>query len=317
MASHEDAPMVPLPPLITLLGPTAVGKTELSLALCQEFRGEILCGDSRQIYRLMDIGTAKPTPQERNAAPHHLFDICLPDETITLSQYQRLAYRTIDEIHARDHIPFLVGGSPLYLRAVVEGLRIPEVPPNPELRAELEAFAQDQGWQALFQRLQTLDPATAAKTDAKNVRRVIRALEIFTTTGRSKVELEGKDPPPYRILCIGLDRPRDILYDRIDRRAEAMVRQGLIDEVRALLDAGYDETLPALSSLGYREILAYLHDDMTLEGAVEKLKTETHRYVRHQYTWFRRMEHIAWFDREQSSDADIVAHVRQLIEGYK
>lgn len=313
MASDAHAQNEQHPPLVALLGPTAVGKTELSLTLCRAFQGEIVCADSRQIYRRMDIGTAKPTPQERAVVPHHLFDICNPDETLTLSQYQQLAYTTIDQIHARGHVPFLVGGSPLYLRAVVEGLRIPEVPPNPTLRAELEAVAEEQGWEALFRRLQTLDPATAARTDGKNVRRVVRALEIFLTTGRPKVELEGKDPPPYRMLRIGLDRPREGLYERIDQRAEAMARGGLIDEVRALLHAGYDASLPALSSLGYREFSAYLRDEMTLEEALEKLKTETHRYVRHQYTWFRRMDNIVWFDLEQSTVADVVAHVGRFL----
>lgn len=302
------------PPLIALLGPTAVGKTDLSLALCRQFRGEIVCADSRQIYRHMDIGTAKPSPQERAAVPHHLFDICLPNETLTVSQYQQMAYETIDAIHRRDHVPFLVGGSPLYLRAVVEGLRIPEVPPNPELRAELEAFAEAEGWQALYQRLQTLDPATAARTDGKNVRRVVRALEIFMTTGRPKVELEGKEPPPYRTLLVGLDRPRERLYQRIDQRAEEMVRNGLIDEVRWLLDAGYDPALPALSSLGYREFSAYLHGQMSRDEALEKLKTETHRYVRHQYTWFRRMKQITWFDMEETEPAEIVACVHSFLD---
>jgi tRNA dimethylallyltransferase len=300
-------------PLIVLLGPTAVGKTDLSLDLCQQFQGEIICADSRQIYRGMDIGTAKPTPQERARVPHHLFDIRTPAEALSVSEYQELAYRTIDDVHARKRVPFLVGGSPLYIRAVVEGLRIPEVPPDPALRAELEAYAEQQGWEALFRRLQRLDPATAARTDPKNVRRVVRALEIVMTTGRSKTELEGSDPPPYHILQVGLDRPRDALYARIDQRVEQMVARGLLDETRRLLDAGYDASLPAMSSLGYREMIAHLHGGMTLEEAMQKIKTETHRYARHQYTWFRRMRRIVWFDMQQAPQDEMAGRIAEFL----
>lgn len=294
-----------LPPLIVLLGPTAVGKTELSLSLCRQFAGEIVCADSRQIYRHMDIGTAKPTPEEQQQAPHHLFDIRNPDEPISLAQYQQLAFETIDAIQQRGRIPFLVGGSALYLRAVVQGLRIPEAPPNPALRQELENIAATAGWPPLFERLQQLDPATAATIDRQNARRLIRALEIVITTGKSKSELEGSDPPPYRVLQIGLDRPRDILYDRIDRRVEQMVAQGLIEETANLLAMGYAQNLPAMSSLGYREMGAFLRGEMSKEAAIERIQIETHRFVRHQYTWFRKMEHIHWFAVNEESIAAI------------
>ena len=293
-----------LPPLIVLLGPTAVGKTALSLDLCQAFAGEIISADSRQIYRGMDIGTAKATPAEQARAPHHLIDIRDPDETLTLAEYQALAYAAIDAIHARGHVPFLVGGTALYIRAVVRGLRIPNVPPNPALRAELEEFLAAQGREALYARLAALDPATAAVIDAQNPRRVLRALEIFLATGRSKVELEGEDPPPYRTLMLGLRRPRAALHARVDARVEAMVREGLIDETRRLL-ATYDPALPALTSLGYKEIGAYLRGEVDLPTAVAQIKIETHRYVRHQSTWFRKMPEILWFDLDDASPAVI------------
>ena len=293
-----------LPPLIVLLGPTAVGKTALSLDLCQAFAGEIISADSRQIYRGMDIGTAKATPAEQARAPHHLIDIRDPDETLTLAEYQALAYAAIDAIHARGHVPFLVGGTALYIRAVVRGLRIPNVPPNPALRAELEEFLAAQGREALYARLAALDPATAAVIDAQNPRRVLRALEIFLATGRSKVELEGEDPPPYRTLMLGLRRPRAALHARVDARVEAMVREGLIDETRRLL-ATYDPALPALTSLGYKEIGAYLRGEMDLPTAVAQIKIETHRYVRHQSTWFRKMPEILWFDPDDATPAVI------------
>ncbi|CAN5720369.1 tRNA (adenosine(37)-N6)-dimethylallyltransferase MiaA [soil metagenome] len=294
-----------LPPLIVLLGPTAVGKTELSLDLCETFQGEVIGADSRQIYRSMDIGTAKPTWQERQRVPHHLIDIRNPDQTLSVAEYQQIAYRTIDEVHRRQQVPFLVGGTALYLRAIVQGLRIPEVPPDPVLRAKLETLLVQAGRTALFQQLQALDPATAAVIDAQNPRRVLRALEIVMITGKSKIELEGAEPPPYRVLQIGLDRPRAQLYQRIDQRVDAMIAEGLVQETQQLLEAGYRPPLPAITSLGYREIIAYLQGEMTLAAAVERIKTETHRFVRHQYTSFRKLPGIDWFDLTQNPKADI------------
>jgi len=312
------SPSAPLfPPVVVLLGPTAVGKTELSLGLCEQFHGEIVGADSRQIYRGMDIGTAKPTPAERARAPHHLIDICDPDEPFSLAEYQQRAYATIDAIHRRGNVPFLVGGTALYLRAIVEGLRIPEAPPNPQLREELETFLAAQGREALFQWLQRVDPATAGVIDGQNPRRVLRALEIFLTTGQSKVALEGAEPPPYRFLQIGLDRPRATLYERVDRRVDQMLAQGLIEETRQLLAAGYRPPLPAITSLGYREIIAYLEDGLPLAEAIEKIKTETHRYVRHQYTWFRKMEKSIWFNLAETNSKitieRIYAHVASFL----
>ncbi len=301
------------PPLIVLLGPTAVGKTELSLQLCEQFNGEVVGADSRQIYRFMDIGTAKPSLAERQRVRHHLIDIRNPDQTLTLAEYQQLAYQTIDAIHQRGHIPFLVGGTALYIRAVVQGLRIPEVPPDPTLRAELEAELAQTGVGALFQRLQTLDPVTAAVIDAQNPRRVLRALEIVLLTGKSKVELEGAASPAYRIVQIGLDRPRDELYQRIDQRVDAMIAHGLVAETQRLLAAGYQPPLPSISSLGYREIIAYLAGEITLATAVERIKHETHRFVRHQYTSFRKMSDIHWFDLSQVSPAAIYDQVARSI----
>ncbi|MBX3015959.1 MAG: tRNA (adenosine(37)-N6)-dimethylallyltransferase MiaA [Caldilineaceae bacterium] len=301
------------PPVIVLLGPTAVGKTELSLSLCEHFHGEVISADSRQIYRGMDIGTAKATVAEQARIPHHLLDLCDPDEPFSLANYQALAYATIDAIHQQGKVPFLVGGTALYIRAVVEGLRIPEAPPNPALRAELEAFLAVQGREALFQRLQQLDPATAAVIDAKNPRRVLRALEIFLTTGQPKIALEGTQPPAYRFLHLGLDRPRSLLYERIDRRVEQMIGQGLIAETERLLAAGYRPPLPAITSLGYREIIAYLQSELSLAEAIQQIKYETHRYVRHQYTWFRKMPAIQWFDLEEQWQERIYAHVSAFL----
>ncbi|MEX1019775.1 MAG: tRNA (adenosine(37)-N6)-dimethylallyltransferase MiaA, partial [Litorilinea sp.] len=283
-------------PLVVILGATGVGKTALSLALCEQFHGEVVSADSRQIYVGMDIGTAKASAAEQARVPHHLLDVRTPAATLTLAEYQAMAYAEIDAIHARAGVPFLVGGTALYIRAVAEGLRIPEVPPNLPLRAELEAQLAQEGRAALFVRLQRVDPAAAAVVDPQNHRRVMRALEIFLTTGRSKVELEGSEPPPYAVLKIGLRRGRADLHARIDARVGQMVEQGLVAEVQSLLAAGYDPALPALTSLGYREIGAYLQGELTLPAAIERIQIETHRYVRHQETWFRRMQGVQWYD---------------------
>lgn len=295
-ASPHIASETSLPPVVVIIGPTAVGKTELSLGLCERFNGEIVGADSRQIYRRMDICTAKPTASERARVPHHLVDICDPDESFSLAEYQQRAYATIDDIHARGKVPFVVGGTALYVRAVVEGLRLPEAPPHPALRAELEQYLTDNGRDALFQWLAKVDPATAAVIDGKNPRRVLRALEIFLITGQSKVVLEGADPPPYRILQIGLDREREQLYARADRRIDQMIEAGIIAETEALLAAGYYPPLPSITSLGYRELIDYLEGNLSFDAAVERFKTETHRFIRHQYTSFRKMKDVIWFD---------------------
>ena len=297
------------PPLIVILGPTGVGKTALSLDLCHACRGEVISADSRQIYRGMDIGTAKATPAEQAAAPHHLLDIRAPDEVLTVAEYQQLAYTAIDAVHARDNTPLLVGGTALYIRAVVEGLRIPAAPPDPSLRAELEARLAQEGVAALFAQLQLLDPATAAQIDARNPRRVLRALEIFLLTGQSKVALEGSTSPPYRIIIVGLTRPRKSLYARIDQRVDAMFGGGLIEETQRLLAQGYDPRLPAMTSLGYRECIDYLAGRCDLAPAAARPKHATHRYVRHQETWFRKLSGIHWFDLELVTPAEVVTFV--------
>lgn len=308
----EQAPETVPPPLIAILGPTAVGKTSLSLDLAVSFSGEIVGADSRQIYHGMDIGTAKPSAAEQARVPHHLVDIQPPDRQMALATYQQMAFSVIDAIHKRGRVPFLVGGSALYLRAVTEGLQIPEAPPNPALRAELEAFAQENGRAALHARLQASDPDAAAQIHPNNMRRVIRALEIVQTTGRRKSELETAVPPPYRILKIGLDLPRPLLHERIDRRVHEMVAEGLVEEMASLLAAGYSPDLPSLSSLGYQEIAAHLRGEMTLAAAVERIQIETHRFVRHQYTWFRRIPDIHWFDISEAPLPDI----RNLVESF-
>lgn len=296
--------------LLVLVGPTAVGKTALSLHLAERLGGEVVSADSRLFYRGMDIGTAKPTPQERARVPHHLLDIAAPDETVGLAEFQEQAYAAIDSIHARARLPLLVGGSGQYVRAVVEGWRIPRVPPDPALRAELEAQAEREGAAALHARLSRLDPVAAQRIDFRNVRRVIRALEVCLITGQPISEQQGKQKPPYRVLQIGLTMERDALYARADRRVEAMMAAGLEDEVRRLVEAEYGWELPAMSGLGYGQFKPYFEGQATLEEVAAEIKRATRRFIRHQYNWYSpNNPAIRWFDVAETTVDEIEAAV--------
>jgi tRNA dimethylallyltransferase len=286
-----------LSPLIALVGPTAVGKTATAVRLCRDFRGEIISADSRQVYRKLNIGTAKPTPQEQAAAPHHLIDVVDPDQVLGLVEYQALAYAAIDEVLARGRAPFLVGGTGQWVHAVIKGWEVPHVPPDHALRADLEAEADRVGAQALHARLGEFDPAAAGKIDYRNVRRVIRALEVYLKTGVPISQHQRAQPPPYRILQIGLTMPRPRLYARADSRIGHMLDEGLLAEIQALLAQGYSLDLPAMSGLGYRQIGQHLAGELSLSEAVRLLKKETRRYIRQQYNWFRPdAPDIQWFD---------------------
>ncbi len=292
--------------LLVILGPTAVGKTALSLHLAEALDGEIVSADSRLLYRGMDVGTAKPTPEERALVPHHLIDVAAPDETVGLAEYQDMAYAAIDEIHGRGKLPLLVGGTGQYVQAVVEGWRIPRVPPHPDLRAELEAHAERESCYALHDWLKELDPEAAESIHPHNVRRVVRALEVCLVSGRPISAQQGKQPPPYRILQIGLTREREALYARADRRLEMMLESGLVDEVRDLLEAGYDWELPALSALGYVQFKPYFAGEATLDEVIEEIKRSTRNFIRHQYNWFSLDDpNIRWFDAARTSMARI------------
>jgi tRNA dimethylallyltransferase len=265
--------------------------------LAQDLRGEIISADSRQIYRDLDIGTAKPTPQEQALVPHHLLDIVGPDEVLTLAEFQERAWAAIEDIQGRGRLPLLVGGTGQWVKAVVEGWGIPRVPPDPLLRGELEAQARLMGHEAFHAQLVAVDPASAQKIDARNVRRVIRALEVYHKTGQPISHHQQKSAPPYQVLQLGLTLPRELLYERIDQRIEAMMNQGLLAEVQRLVEAGYSWDKPALSGLGYRQFEPYLRGEASLEEAVASIKKETRRFVRQQYNWFRLDDpRIHWVD---------------------
>ena len=299
--------------VLVLMGPTAVGKTATSLLLAREQGGEIVSADSRQVYRGMDIGTAKVTPEERGDIPHHLIDIRAPDETISLGEYKELADAAIADILARGRLPLLVGGTGQYVRAVVEGWQIPRVPPHPELRRELEELAAREGKEAVFARLQELDPASAQTIDYRNLRRVIRAIEVTLVAGRPFSELQTKRPPPWRMVQIGLTRPREILYDRADARIEAMFEAGWVEEVARLLAQGYTPDLPSFASLGYREVAAYLAGEISLEEAKARIRRATRAFIRRQYNWFRLTDpRIHWFDLEEVGPEAVLEAAQQL-----
>ncbi len=276
-------------PLLAVVGQTATGKTALAIRLAQALGGEIVSADSRQVYRGMDIGTAKPTPAERAAVPHHLIDVADPDEAFSLARYLELAAAAIAAIAGRGRLPIVAGGTGQYLAALLEGWSVPRVPPQPELRARLEAEAAAGGPAALHARLAAVDPAAAAAIPPANVRRVIRALEVYGVTGRPISAQQARRPPPYRVRTLWLTLPAPVLYPRIDARVERMMEAGLLDEVRGLLARGYGWDLPAMSGLGYREFRPYLAGETTLAAAVERLKFDTHAFARRQPPWFRRL----------------------------
>lgn len=286
----------------------------MAIELAGRLGGEIVGADSRQVYRFMDIGTAKPTPEERARAPHHLIDIITPDQEFSVAVYQQMAYRVIDEIHQRTRLPLLVGGTGLYIWSVLRGLKIPQVPPDPALRSELEERARQEGLESLVKELEELDPPTAAVIDRRNPRRIIRALEVCRITGQAFSSLRGASPPPYNLTIIGLTVERSELYQRIDQRVDAMISAGLVDEVRGLLDRGYGLDIPAMASPGYREIGQHLEGRLSLDEAISRTKLATHQLARRQYSWFSlRDERIAWFEPQAGGPGGVVEQVGKLL----
>jgi len=302
--------------LVAIVGPTGVGKSRLALRLAQTFDSEIVSADSRQAYRYMDIGTAKPSHKELSLVPHYLINIVNPDEDFSLAQYQKLAYGAIDDIQQRNKLALLVGGSGLYVWSVLEGWGIPQVPPDPEFRHSLEKKAAKVGEDKLYQQLMKVDPVAGQRIDRHNIRRVIRALEVQRGTETPFSQLQYKEAPPFNALIIGLTVDRVELYRRIDLRIDEMIRQGLVDEVEKLVNMGYDSNLPAMSSIGYKQISMFLKGELTLAAAIQQIKFETHRFVRHQYAWFQlKDDRIKWFDIHGRIDSEITTLLAKFISG--
>jgi tRNA dimethylallyltransferase len=306
--------------VIAIVGPTAVGKSELALHLAQYFPLEIISADSRQVYRYMDIGTNKPSPAERASVPHHVIDVVEPDEDFSLAMYHQLAIEALKAIQQKGKLPLLVGGSGLYVWSLVEGWKIPQVPPDQKLRRQLEARAEQEDSQSLYRELQDIDPMAAEKINPSNIRRIIRALEIYHVTGQPPSQLQCKELPGFSVLIIGLTQERSELYRKIDWRVDKMVQRGLVEEVEQLLKKGYSPSWPSMSGIGYKQIGQFLRGEMTLPEAIDKIKYETHRLARHQYAWFRLSDsRIRWFDVSGTEGkASIVAlnKVKGLIEGF-
>ncbi len=303
--NQSDSAVDRLPPLIVIVGPTASGKTGLAIELAGSLPIEIVNADSRAFYRGMDIGTAKPSVEQRTRVRHHLIDIMDPDEPMSASLFQQLATGCITAIHDRGHVPVLVGGTPQYVNALVEGWRIPRVPPDHERRRELEREAESIGVGPILERLAAIDPEGAART-GPNLRRIIRALEVHEATGVPFSELTSRDDVPFRSLEFELWIPREALYQRIDARVDEMIALGLADEVRSLLAVGHNPGLPSFSSIGYRQLMPAIAAGGDLEPAIERIKLDTHRLVRHQQTWFRKNDRLVRIDMTQSDAFDQV-----------
>jgi tRNA dimethylallyltransferase len=302
-------------PLILIVGPTAVGKTDLAIQLAERLNGEIISADSRLFYRGMDIGTAKPSLEERARVPHYLIDIVNPDETLSLAVFQEKAKNIIVDIHARGKLPFLVGGTGQYVRAVTEGWSPPEVIPDEQLRGALEKLKDEQGPSWLHDRLRLLDPTSAENIDGRNARRTIRALEVILTTGRKFSEQRGQIESPYHLITIGLTRPRAELYQRVDERIDAMFANGFVDEVKGLLAKGYASTLPSMSAIGYRECIRVVNGEWNIEQAKVEMRRVTRNFVRRQANWFKESDpNIKWFKVESGIGEEIEKYIRQVVD---
>ena len=293
--------------LLVIIGPTAVGKTDIAIDIADQVGGEIISADSRLFYRGMDIGTAKPSLSMQKNVPHHLIDIADPDQVISLAEYQQLAYETIDRIISDHKIPILVGGTGQYVRAIVEGWRIPELPPDPNIRQALQKWADEIGGMELYKRLLLLDPDAEKFIDPTNVRRTIRALEVILCTGRKFSELREKSGSRYTSILVGLQRSRKELYQRIDARIAEMILNGFVDEVKALISQGYSLELPSMTAIGYKEIGEYLMGRKTLTEAIMEMKKRTRIFVRRQANWFKESDqNIHWFPMEPNPKDQII-----------
>lgn len=300
------------PNLLVIIGPTAVGKTALSLELAQEFHGEILSGDSMQVYRHMDIGTAKASKEERAVVPHHLIDLYEPDYPFSVQEFQKIARETIEEVYLRSHLPMLVGGTGLYVESVTHNYLMPEVEENPNFRQELRELAEREGNEVLHNRLQQVDPASASKLHPNDQKRLIRALEVYVQTGQPMSQLKRKGESPYHSLWIGLTMPRDLLYERINLRVDLMIQQGLVEEVQMLRQMGYNATATSMHAIGYKEIHRYLDGEWSLEYAIEQIKKGSRNYAKRQLSWFRRSDEITWYDVTQKG---FVEEIKEQVAG--
>lgn len=306
------------PNLLVLVGPTAVGKTKLSIEIAKAFSCEIISGDSMQVYRGMDIGTAKIQSSEMEGIPHHLIDVLNPDEPFSVAQFQDSCRQLIPEIGERGKLPFIVGGTGLYVESVCYEYQFTDTGADEEFRSQMQNLADEEGNKALHARLAAVDPQSAERLHPNDVRRVIRALEIYHMSGTtlsSQLESQNKQSP-YNLCIIGLTMDRQMLYNRIEQRIDEMMDAGLVDEVRSLLGQGFTRNLISMQGLGYKEILEHLEDGVPLEVAVTKLKRDTRRFAKRQLSWFRHMKDISWVDvTDHKNFSGNLEAVRAIIAG--
>jgi tRNA dimethylallyltransferase len=307
--AEEDRRNKMHPHLLVIVGPTAVGKTALSLQLAAQFQGEILSGDSMQVYRQMDIGTAKASPAERARIPHHLIDIIDPDTPFSV---QQLAQAKIEEIHLRCHLPILVGGTGLYVESITHRYVLPHVPEKAEIRKRWQAYAQTHGKEALHAQLHQVDPLSARRLHPHDQRRIIRALEVTEITGIPFSQLKRRAVSPYRLLWIGLTMPRELLYERINQRVDEMIAAGLVAEVTSLREKGFHSGLTAMQAIGYKEMMSYLEGEISLLEAIAWIKKRTRHFAKRQLAWFRRLPEINWFD---VTEEGVFAEIARWVAG--
>ena len=305
-------------PLIILTGPTAVGKTELSLSLARAVNGEIISADSMQVYQNMDIGSAKIRPEEMGQVPHHLIDILDPREPFDVVTFQKLAKEAVSQIHQRDRIPILTGGTGFYIQSVVYDIDFTEADSDDTFRKHLETLAADKGGEFLHQMLKEQDPQAAEQIHPRNVKRVIRALEFYRQTGTrisEHNEEQRRKFSPYQFLYLVLNDKREHLYQRIDARVDQMMRDGLLEEVQKLRDMGCTKDMTSMKGLGYKELLAYLDGEYPLEEAVRILKRDTRHFAKRQLTWFRRERDVTWIQKDEFQyDTDrILTYILELV----
>ena len=297
---------------MVLVGPTASGKTEVAEKLIQQYPLEIVSADSRQIYKFMDIGTGKPQKKE----VHHLIDIIKPDRDFTVADYKERAEKIIKKIYRRNKIPFLVGGSGLYIRTVIDGLcAAPSA--NLQIRKHLESEAERHGNIYIYNRLKEIDPVVAGRVHSNDRRRIIRALEVYEQTGMPFSYYQAKTPvPDYALLIMGIRYSLDEIYKRINDRVDSMIEMGLVKEVKGLLADGYKENLKSMESLGYREIIGYLRGKYKLEDAIGLLKRNTRRYARRQMIWFRKDKRIKWIDVKDGNISSVIERAGKILDNF-
>lgn len=303
---------------IAIAGPTASGKSDLGLKLARELNGEIICMDSMQIYRHMDIGTAKPTPEEQSLIPHHMLDILEPTENYAVADYATAAEKVILDVASRGKVPVLVGGTGLYLKALLYGLSLGGAEGNEEIRARLHTIAQESdGKYVLHRKLAEVDPVSAAKFHPNDIRRVVRALEVYEVTGKPISDQKPVQADrPFDILAMAIDIPRKVLYDRLEKRVGIMLEQGLLDEVSSLLENGVTEQMQSMQGIGYKELVPVIKGDMSLEQAERQIVLNTRHYAKRQSTWLKAESKIVWLKEEYDNRFDeAIRHTERFLKG--